>query len=71
MGDYILSFRRDGTTWTCVAPVTIDHPRGRIQVAPGSSFSKGTNFMGVDLAAWLDHQMVKAWKKPRERPQGE
>jgi hypothetical protein len=66
VGEYITSFRRErGGTWICLAPTTIDHPRGRIQVAPGSSFSKGTRFMGVDLAAWLDQQIVEAWSATR------
>jgi hypothetical protein len=29
---------------------------GRIEVTPGSVFTPGTIFMGVDLAAWLDKQ---------------
>jgi hypothetical protein len=56
--DALLScFRRtEEGIWICVAAVTIDHPRGRIQVTPGSSFTCGTNFMGVDLAAWLEQR---------------
>jgi hypothetical protein len=57
MNDYFNSFRRNELgMWTCVAPITIDHPNGRIQVTPGSTFSPGTVFMGVDLAGWLDSQ---------------
>jgi hypothetical protein len=47
-------FREPGGTWRCVAPVTIDHPLGRIQVTPGTQLSRGTSFMGVDLAGWLE-----------------
>lgn len=43
----------DGS-WTCVEATTIVHPRGRIQVTEGSRFYPGTDFMGVDLAAWLE-----------------
>lgn len=64
MADYITSLRRErGGVWVCLEPVTIEHPKGRIQVAPGSSFCKGTDFMGVDLAAWLDEQILEAWRK--------
>jgi hypothetical protein len=67
VSDYITCFRREsGGTWICLEPVTIEHPRGRIQIAPGSSFCKGNKFMGVDLAAWLDQQIVEACRK---RPQ--
>jgi hypothetical protein len=43
----------DGS-WSCVVAVTVDHPKGRMQVASGAIFFKGDNFMGVDFAAWLD-----------------
>ena len=49
------AFRRNADgSWTCVAPATLDGPNGRIQVTPGTTFARGTIFMGVDLAAWLD-----------------
>ena len=55
------AFQHDGNgSWTCIAPITIDHPVGRIQVAPGATFNRGTVFMGVDLAAWLEEQRVAA-----------
>jgi hypothetical protein len=42
-------------------PATLDLPSGRIQVAPGSRFTRGTTFMGIDLAAILDeyHEKTK------------
>ena len=43
----------DGS-WSCIAPVTLEHPNGRIQVTPGTTFTHGNRFMGIDLAAWLD-----------------
>jgi hypothetical protein len=49
--------RSDTGTWTCLAAATLEHPKGRIQVTPGTSFAPGTRFMGVDVAAWLDEQM--------------
>jgi hypothetical protein len=53
-------FTRDADgAWTCIAPCTLEHPKGRIQVAPGARFTPGTIFMGVDLARWLDEQRPK------------
>jgi hypothetical protein len=53
--EILLLFRRksDGS-WTCLAPATIEHPQGQIQVTPDSRFMPGTVFLGVDLAAYLD-----------------
>ena len=54
--DFWKAFRRepDGA-WTCIAPATLNGPGGRrIQVAPGSRFVRGTIFMGIDLAEWLE-----------------
>jgi hypothetical protein len=35
-------------------PATLDHPSGRIQVAIGTRLTRGTVFMGVDVAKLLD-----------------
>jgi hypothetical protein len=43
----------DGS-WTCVAPITIHHPKGRLQLAPGTTVVPGEAFMGVQLADWLN-----------------
>ncbi len=53
--EILLLFRRkrDGS-WTCLAPATIEHPKGQIVVTPDSRFMPGTVFMGVDLAAYLE-----------------
>ncbi len=48
----------DGT-WSCVAPVTLDHPKGRVQITPGSTFTRGKPFMGVDVAEWLDQAIAQ------------
>jgi hypothetical protein len=48
----------DGS-WRCIAPIRIDHPAGRIEVAPGTRLTLGTRFMGVDLAAWLEEKLGK------------
>jgi len=59
-GEVLKAFTRnpDGS-WTCVSPVRIDHPRGRIEVTPGTRLAPGTMFMGVDLAAWLEEQAAR------------
>jgi len=43
----------DGS-WICIDPVTIEHPKGRVQVSPGTTLRPGVPFMGIDLAKWLD-----------------
>jgi hypothetical protein len=53
--EILMFFRRKGDgSWTCVAPATIQHPKGRITVTPDSRFMPGTVFLDVDLAAYLD-----------------
>jgi hypothetical protein len=49
-------WRNEDGSWICIDPVTIDHPQGRIQLAPGTLLEPGKIFMGVDIAAWLDEQ---------------
>ena len=61
MEDFLKKFvRHPGGAWECVAPAEFVSPRGRMQVAPGSRFTPGTIFMGVDIARWLDEQQQKA-----------
>lgn len=47
-------FRTEDGSWICIDPVTIEHPKGRVQVSPGTTITPGVPFMGVDLAAWLE-----------------
>jgi hypothetical protein len=49
--------RNSDGSWTCVSAGTFRGPNGRIQVTPGSTFYRGTMFMGFDLAAWLNAKM--------------
>ena len=51
---YKAFFRHPDGSWTCIAPATLEHPRGRIQVAQGTHFTRGTSFMGIDLVDWLE-----------------
>lgn len=61
MEQFFRSFVRNADgSWTCIAPATLRHPQGRIQVAAGTCFYPGTVFMGVDLAVWLDSQAAEA-----------
>jgi hypothetical protein len=57
MKTFMKSFHRhaDGS-WECISPAEFNGPSGRIQVAEGSRFTPGTNFMGVDLALLLEEQ---------------
>lgn len=51
--------REPDGSWTCVEPADLDGPSGRIQVTPGARFPRGTIFMGVELARWLEEQYQK------------
>ena len=52
---HAFSRNADGS-WVCITPVTIEHPKGRMQVSPGTMVKPGEPFMGIDLAAWLEEQ---------------
>ena len=55
METFIKSFQREGDgAWRCISPAELQIPVGRIQVAPGTTFTLGTKFMGIDLAALLE-----------------
>ena len=48
-------FRRIGPgKWTCVRSGDFPSPMGRIQIAVGSTFTRGTTFMGYDVAQALE-----------------
>jgi hypothetical protein len=54
------AFRRNADgSWTCVEAIRIDHPKGRIEVTPGTRLARNTKFMGVDLAVWLEETLGK------------
>ena len=57
MDEFLRNFVRepDGS-WVCVRPAETVLDGDRIQVAPGSRFTPGTRFMGIDLAQWLEAQ---------------
>ena len=45
--------------WICVRDGELNGPDGRIQVTVGSQFTRGTNFMGVDLAKMLEEEYAR------------
>lgn len=58
--NFIKHFVRVGPgIWTCVRNGEFVSPKGRIQVTVGATFTRGTSFMGMDLAEWLDEQYEK------------
>ncbi len=50
------NFVREGEgVWRCATPTTLLLPNGhKIEVAPGTVLTRGTAFMGVELARLLD-----------------
>jgi hypothetical protein len=55
--------RENDGIWLCVEAGELDLPAGRIQVAVGTRFTRGTRFMGVDIALLLDQHYEQL--KPR------
>ena len=58
--------RVEAGKWTCVRSGEFQLPSGRIQVAVGSTFTRGTMFMGFDLARALDEHYESA--RPPQPP---
>ena len=42
--------------WSCIEPAEIQLPEGRVQVTPGTRFTRGTKFMNIELAKLLDEE---------------
>ena len=60
MQDFIKHFvRTPAGEWLCVSPAELNTPDGRIQVASGTRFTRGTTFMGLEIARMLDEQEAK------------
>jgi hypothetical protein len=61
MQTFMKCFVRDNHgAWRCIEPATLDLPSGRIQVTPGSVFTRGTMFMNIEVAKILDEEYEKA-----------
>jgi hypothetical protein len=57
MENFIDAFQRNADgSWSCIRDVTLNGPGGRMQVSAGKTFRRGTLFMGVDLAGFLDQE---------------
>jgi hypothetical protein len=56
------SFVREqgGMAWLCIEAAELTLPTGRIQVAVGTRFTRGTRYMGVDLASLLEEYYEKS-----------
>jgi hypothetical protein len=56
------SFVREqgGMVWLCIEAAELTLPTGRIQVAVGTRFTRGTRYMGVDLASLLEEYYEKS-----------
>jgi|SRR4051812_20951207 hypothetical protein len=68
MHSFYRAFHRNADgSWTCTAPATLNHPRGRVQVTEGSTFFRGTTFMGIDIVEWLEeqHEQLAPEESPR------
>lgn len=60
MKKFFRCFRRESVgVWVCIAPAELDLPQGRVQVAPGARFTRGTTFMNVELAGLLDAEHAR------------
>lgn len=56
--EFAKHFRKNADgSWTCMSHATLTCPNGRIQVTEGSRFYPGTQFMGFDVARWLDEEL--------------
>ena len=53
------AFRKnpDGS-WTCIKPVSIRSSTGQIEIGTGMTFTKGVQFMGINLAELLDESCI-------------
>lgn len=69
METFLKKFARDETgAWVCLEAATLDGPNGRIQVTAGARFTRGTSFMGFDMARWLDEQTERVKRSPGIAP---
>jgi len=57
--------RKSDGVWECRHDTELDLPEGRIHVAAGTVFTKGTKFMGVDVVVLLEAEYKQARLRPR------
>lgn len=57
MRRFVRSFVRESSgVWVCVKSAEVQLPQGRIQVTPGTRFTRGSMFMGVEITKLLEEQ---------------
>ena len=57
MQQFITHFERvQSGVWECRSRADLQLPSGRVQVTPGTRFTLGTKFMGVDIARMLEEE---------------
>ena len=57
VNEFIKKFVREAEgIWVCTAAAEFELPGGRVQVAVGTRFTRGTRYMGIDVAQLLDEQ---------------
>jgi hypothetical protein len=63
--NFMRSFVRekDGA-WLCVEAAELQLASGRIQVAVGTRFTRGTRYMGIDVAGLLEEHFQR--ERPRD-----
>ena len=60
MDQFVKNFAREAPgVWACMTWATLELPSGRVQIAPGTRLTRGTLYMGVDLAKFLDDEFEK------------
>ncbi len=65
MKEFFRRFRREGVgVWVCIQPAEVQVPEGRVQVSPGTRFTRGTSFMNVEMAALLDEEYDRQNGRP-------
>jgi hypothetical protein len=68
MQQFIRHFTRSAYGhWVCFEPATLETPQGRIQVASGAVFTRGTKYMNFDIAAAPDDQYDR-YERPHQGP---
>jgi hypothetical protein len=60
MRNFFKHFVREGHgVWLCVESAEFQHVQGRIQIAPGTRFTLGSSFMGIELAELLEAEYAR------------
>jgi hypothetical protein len=52
--------------WTCIKQIDFATTRGRVHIAPGTTFTVGTNLFGIDMAFLLEREYERRQAGNRE-----